>query len=121
MVKVTIGLFQREVISMLSNFNSLQKLNQMSGLKCRAVFLTDNKCSLAHVRKCQFCAFNESTDNSRGFRYIYRLTCIMFGHVPTDVLLQFIRNEDLFSMKSIKVLLMLSIYCCLILANYHES
>ena len=45
-LKFTIGLFQREVISMQSNFNSLHKSNQMSERKCRAVFLTDNKRSL---------------------------------------------------------------------------
>ena len=61
---------------MQSNFNSLQKPNQMSERKCRAVFLTDNKWFLTKhvqilslplilVRKCQFCAFNENTDNSQ--------------------------------------------------------
>ena len=33
MVKFTIGLFQREVISMQSNFNSLQKLEPNVGAK----------------------------------------------------------------------------------------
>ena len=47
MVKFTIGLFQRELISMQSNFNSLQKVNKMSERKCLAVFLKDNKWSLA--------------------------------------------------------------------------
>ena len=46
-LKFTIGLFQRELISMQSNFNSLQKPNQMSERKCLAVFLKDNKWSLA--------------------------------------------------------------------------
>ena len=41
-LKFTIGLFQREIISMQSNFNTLQKPNQMSEQNCRAVFLTDN-------------------------------------------------------------------------------
>ena len=44
--KFTIGLFQRAVISMQNNFNSLQKQNQMSEQKCLAVFLTDTKWSL---------------------------------------------------------------------------
>ena len=36
---------------MQSNFNSLQKPNQMSERKCRSVFLTDNKWSLTqHVQ-----------------------------------------------------------------------
>ena len=36
---------------MQSNFNSLQKPSQMSERNCRAVFLTDNKWSLAqHVQ-----------------------------------------------------------------------
>ena len=41
-LKFTIGLFQRAVIMMQSNFNSLQKPNKMSEQKCLAVVLTDN-------------------------------------------------------------------------------
>ena len=68
------GSFQRELISMLGNFNSLQKPSQMSERKCLAVFLNDNKWSLAQcsnllstfhlVGKCQFCGFNEITVSS---------------------------------------------------------
>ena len=53
------------------DFNSLQKPNQMSEQKCRAAFLTDNKWSsyilstFDLVRKCRFCAFNGSMDNSQ--------------------------------------------------------
>ena len=43
LLKFTIVLFQRELISMQSNFNSPQKPNQMSERKCLAVFLKDNK------------------------------------------------------------------------------
>ena len=46
-LKFTIGLFQRGLISMQINFNSLQKPGQMSERKCQAVFLKDNKWSLA--------------------------------------------------------------------------
>ena len=47
MLKFTIGLFQREIISMQSNFNSLQKPHEMSEQKCRAAILTDNKWSMS--------------------------------------------------------------------------
>ena len=70
---------------MQSNFSSLQKPNQMSERKCRAVFLTDNEWSLTQnvqffclpfsdlVQKCQFCAFNESTDTvTRKWAKLYR-------------------------------------------------
>ena len=54
---------------MQSNFNSLQNPNQMSERKCLAVFWKWSVCSnllstIDLVRKCQFRAFNESTDNS---------------------------------------------------------
>ena len=58
---------------MQSNFNSLQKPKKMSERKFLAVFLKGNVVlstvssflsTFDLVEKCQFCAFNESTDNS---------------------------------------------------------
>ena len=46
-LKFTIVLFQMELISMQSNFNSPQKPNQMLEQKCMAVFLKNNKWPLA--------------------------------------------------------------------------
>ena len=43
LLKFTIGLFKTGLISMQSNFNSLSTFDLLG--------------------KCQFCAFNESTDN----------------------------------------------------------
>ena len=60
------------------------------------------------VRKCQFCAFNENTDNSQVDKVISAVlhalcsdTC--WRHTPIDALSQFKTNEDLFRNEKCKV------------------
>ena len=67
------------------------------------------------VQKCQFCAFNESTDNSQVDKVISAVLHALcsdscWRHTPIDALLQFKMNEIYLGMKSVKLLLVLSIY-----------
>ena len=60
------------------------------------------------VRKCLFCVFNESTDNSQvdqvistALHALCSSTC--WRHTPIDALLQFETNENIFKNKKCKV------------------
>ena len=60
------------------------------------------------VRKCQFCAFNESTDNSQADQIALTALHALCSDTcrkctPLDTLLQFKTNEDLFRNEKCKV------------------
>ena len=64
-------------------------------------------------KKCQFYAFNESTDNSQvtstALHALCSDTCWSLRHTSIDTLLQFKTNKIYLEMKSVKLLLVLSI------------